>query len=64
MTEELLQRNLINNPDRIGKYIFYNIGATTIKQLRDSKLIKDKDYSQITRNSSDSAINVLKQLTK
>ena len=29
MSEELLQRDLINNPEKIGKWDFRNIGSTT-----------------------------------
>ena len=36
MSEELLQKDLIKNPDKIGKWDFYNIGATTIKQLKEN----------------------------
>ena len=34
MSEELLQRDLIKHPDRLGNWLFYNIGATTIKNLK------------------------------
>lgn len=44
ISEEVLQRGLINNPDRIGKYIYYNIGNTTIGSLRSCGLISDRDY--------------------
>ena len=33
MSEELLQRNLKNDPEKIGKWDFYNIGSTSINQL-------------------------------
>ncbi len=31
MSEELLQRDLVKNPDKIGKWDFYNIGATNVR---------------------------------
>lgn len=44
VSEEILQRGLITNPDRIGKYTYYNIGNTYIGSLRDNGLIPDRDY--------------------
>ena len=39
MSEELIQKDLINNPDKIGKWDFYNIGSTTTKQLKENGII-------------------------
>lgn len=36
MSEELLQRDLVKNPEKMG---FYNIGATTLKALKRHKKI-------------------------
>ena len=44
ISEEILQRGILDNPDRIGKYIYYNIGNTTIGSLRNCGLIIDRDY--------------------
>ena len=44
MSEELIQRNLIDSPEKMGDWNFYNIGATTLKALKSAKLIPDKDY--------------------
>lgn len=30
MSEELIQRNLIDAPEKMGDWNFYNIGATTL----------------------------------
>lgn len=49
VSEELLQRGIIDNPDRIGKYTYYNIGDTSIGSLKSSKLIPDKDYQNDDR---------------
>ncbi|MBK7104654.1 MAG: N-6 DNA methylase [Ignavibacteriae bacterium] len=44
MSEELLQKDLKNNPEKIGKWDFYNIGSTTIKQLKENGIIRNIDY--------------------
>lgn len=44
MSEELLQRDLLNKPEKIGKWDFYNIGATNIKSLIVNKVIKNLSY--------------------
>jgi len=44
MSEELIQRDLINNPPKIGKWNFYNIGSTTIGALKRSGIIRNLDY--------------------
>ena len=56
MSEELLQRDLINNPEMIGNWYFYNIGATTIKSLKQSKIINDFDYDSINNRKPDGLI--------
>lgn len=47
MSEELIQRNLIDSPEKMGDWNFYNIGATTLKALKSAKLIPDKDYETL-----------------
>jgi len=44
MSEELLQRDLIKNPEKIGDWNFYNIGATTIKSLKEHGIIRNINY--------------------
>ena len=56
MSEELLQRDLIDNPEKIGNWNFYNIGATTIKNLKQSKIINDFDYESIDKRKPDGLI--------
>ena len=46
MSEELIQKDLIKNPNKIGKWDFYNIGATTIKQLKENGIIRNIDYGK------------------
>ncbi|MDR1683440.1 MAG: hypothetical protein LBS25_08680 [Candidatus Symbiothrix sp.] len=47
MSEELLQRDLIANPEKIGKGNFYNIGSTTVKTLKEHSMIRSIDYGKI-----------------
>lgn len=56
MSEELLQRGLLNNPEKLGKWDFYNIGNTTVNALKRHKIIPDKDYSPCTRKKVDGLI--------
>lgn len=42
MSEELNQRDLINNPEKIGKYDFRNIGSTSLLQLKKQELFTEK----------------------
>ena len=37
MSEELIQRNLIDSPEKMGDWNFYNIGATTLKAVTTKK---------------------------
>ena len=46
MSEELLQRDLIKNPDKIGTWNFYNIGSTTVKTLKSANIIRNIDYGK------------------
>jgi len=56
MSEELIQKDLINNPDKIGKWDFYNIGATTIKQLKENGIIRNVDYGKEEKKKVDALI--------
>ena len=47
MSEELLQRDLLRNPDKIGLWDFYNIGSTTINALKQHRIIRSVDYGSI-----------------
>ena len=53
MSEELLQRNLLDNPEKIGKWDFYNIGNTTIKSLKEHGIIRNVDYGSLERKKVD-----------
>ena len=46
MSEEILQRGLDKNPEKIGKWDFYNIGSTSIKTLKEWGIIHNFDYGK------------------
>ena len=46
MSEELIQRNLVEAPEKMGDWNFYNIGATSLKALKGAKIIPDRDYEE------------------
>lgn len=56
MSEELLQRDLLENPDKLGKWNFYNIGATTLRVLKEYKIIPSIDYKNFTKRKPDGLI--------
>lgn len=60
MSEELLQRDLIKNPGKIGKWDFYCIGATTVKSLKEHGIIRDVDYGEDEKKKVDGLL-VLKK---
>ncbi|CAA6809039.1 MAG: Type I restriction-modification system methyltransferase subunit [uncultured Sulfurovum sp.] len=58
MSEELLQRGLDkNNPtSKIGKWDYYNIGATTLKALKGASIIRNLDYGKLETKKVDALI--------
>lgn len=42
MSEELIQKNLVEAPEKMGDWNFYNIGATTLKALKALKLFQTR----------------------
>ena len=44
MSEELIQKGLVKNGIIVGNYEFYNIGNTTLNQLKKYKIIPNKNY--------------------
>ena len=56
MNEELIQRNLIDAPEKMGDWNFYNIGATSLKALRSAKIIPDHDYDEYEKKKPDALI--------
>lgn len=62
MSEELLQRDLIRNPKKIGTWNFYNIGATTINALKNAGIIRSIDYEEVSRKKVDGIITKQKEV--
>jgi type I restriction-modification system DNA methylase subunit len=56
MSEELLQRNLLKNPEKIGKWDFYNIGSTSLNDLKNAGIIPQKDYKAFGKRKPDGII--------
>lgn len=56
MREELLQRNLIKNPEKMGRWNFYNIGATTVKALKEYGIIRSVGYGAEENKKVDAII--------
>lgn len=62
MSEELIQRDLINAPEKMGIWNYYNIGATTLKALKSAKIIPDHDYSKFEKKKPDVLVTHGKQV--
>lgn len=65
--EELTQRNLIGKHaqvPRIGPYLYYNLGSTTIDALRRNSVIPAGNYNSIAIRKPDGLITELKGKTK
>ncbi len=56
MSEELLQRDLKRNPEKLGRWDFYNIGSTTVKALKEHGIIRNVDYGKEERKKVDALI--------
>ncbi|MBQ7224254.1 MAG: N-6 DNA methylase [Clostridia bacterium] len=56
MSEELIQRNLVEAPEKMGDWNFYNIGATSLKALKGAKIIPDRDYEEYESKKPDALI--------
>lgn len=58
MSEELLQRGLNkNNPTvKIGRWDYYDIGATTLKALKGANIIRNIDYGNLENKKVDALI--------
>ncbi|MDR3282714.1 MAG: SAM-dependent methyltransferase [Candidatus Methanoplasma sp.] len=58
MSEELIQRNLVTAPEKMGDgaWEFYNIGATTLKALKGAKIIPNRDYAEYEGKKPDALI--------
>ncbi len=58
MSEELNQRDLRNNPEKIGKFDFRNIGSTSLLQLKKAGIIHGKDYKGFEKRKPDAIISI------
>lgn len=56
MSEELIQRNLIEAPETMGAWSFYNIGNTNLKALKGAKIIPNRDYDEFEGKKPDALI--------
>lgn len=56
MSEELVQRNLVEAPETMGAWSFYNIGSTTLKALKGARIIPDRDYDGFEGKKPDALI--------
>ena len=55
MSEELLQRDL-KNPPKFGRWDFYNIGATTVKALKECGIIRNVNYGNEEKKKVDALL--------
>lgn len=49
-------------PQRIGKYVYYRLGETTLNQLKKEKLIPNKNYGKLGNKKPDGIIIFQKQV--
>jgi type I restriction-modification system DNA methylase subunit len=56
MSEELLQRKLLRNPEKVGRWDFYNIGSTTLNELKNAGIIPRKEYKTFGKRKPDGII--------
>jgi type I restriction-modification system DNA methylase subunit len=56
MSEELLQRGYDKEPEKIGRWDFYNIGATTVKALKEYGIIRNVNYGNEEKKKVDALL--------
>jgi len=56
MSEELSQRGLLKHGLVIGGFEYYNVGATTLKQLKVAQVIPKKEYGQYGSRKPDALV--------
>jgi type I restriction-modification system DNA methylase subunit len=56
MSEELAQKGLTEHGLRIGNYEFYNIGSSTLNQLKKYRIIPEKDYKEYGARKPDALL--------
>ncbi|MDT8783086.1 MAG: N-6 DNA methylase [Candidatus Bathyarchaeota archaeon] len=56
MSEELSQKGLTKHGLMIGNYEFYNIGCSTLNQLKKNQIIPDRDYKEYGTRKPDALL--------
>ena len=56
LSEEIIQKGYEEHGLKIGKYQFYNIGATTITTLKKYKIIPNNDYKEYEKKKPDALL--------
>ncbi len=56
MSEELIQKGLTKSGLKIGPYEFYNLGNTTLNQLKKYNIIQNKDYKSYGNRKPDAIV--------
>lgn len=56
MSEELLQRGYLDKPERIGDWLFYNLGSTNLNALQQHGIIANVDYKKLGNKKPDALI--------
>lgn len=56
MSEELAQKGLTEHGLKIGNYEFYNIGSSTLNQLKKYKIIPERDYKEYGTRKPDALL--------
>ncbi len=62
MSEELLKRDFIKNPQKIGTWNFYLIGETNINSLKEADIIRNIDYGDVSNKRVDAIITKQKEV--
>jgi type I restriction-modification system DNA methylase subunit len=56
MGEEIIQRDLIKSPEKIGFWNYCNIGSTSLNALKGAGIIPDRDYEEFELKKPDGLI--------
>lgn len=56
MSEELIQKGFTKTGVKIGNYEYYDLGASTLLQLKKYKIIPQKDYGEYSKRKPDALL--------
>ena len=56
MSEELIQRDLLHHPATMGEWFYYNVGNTSLADLRAAHIIPDRQYTGLERKKPDALV--------